>query len=189
MAGTIAPIRFPAFQPAKHYRPKPEFSMPLTNTLPAAMPAASAALVDSAPSALLSGITPVVAIHMAAALAAVVIGPVALWARRQGATRPRLHRAAGYAWVTLMVAAAVSALFITATTGPTWQGFGPIHVLVPVTLGSLVWSFRALARRDFATHRSVMQKLYIGACVVAGAFTLLPNRLLGQALWHSLGLR
>ena len=40
-------------------------------------------------------ITPVIAIHLAAALAAVAIGPIALWARQGATQRPRLHRAAG----------------------------------------------------------------------------------------------
>ena len=40
-------------------------------------------------------LSPVIAIHLAAALAALLIGPLALWARRQpGGQRPRLHRAA-----------------------------------------------------------------------------------------------
>jgi uncharacterized membrane protein len=32
-------------------------------------------------------------------------------------------------------------------------------------------------------HRKVMQRLYVSACLVAGAFTLLPGRMLGQMLW------
>ncbi len=132
-------------------------------------------------------LTPAIAIHASAALAATVIGPVALWARRARAQRPRLHRAAGYAWVTLMVAAAVSALFIQGTQGPRWGGFGPIHLLIPVTLGMLVLAFRHLLRGNIAGHRQTMQRLYLGACVVAGFFTLLPSRLLGQWLGTQLG--
>ena len=132
--------------------------------------------------------TPVIAIHTAAALAALAVGPIALWARKGVTQRPRLHRAAGYAWVTLMVATAVSALFITGGGGPRWGSFGFIHLLIPVTLGGLAMSFVRLARRDIAGHRALMQRLYISACIVAGAFTLLPNRLLGHALWSQLGL-
>jgi uncharacterized membrane protein len=33
-----------------------------------------------------------------------------------------------------------------------------------------------------------MQNLYFSACIVAGAFTLLPNRYLGRLLWTSVGL-
>ena len=134
------------------------------------------------PSTPLSSLPPAVAIHLCAALAATLIGPIALWARRRHAQRPRLHRAAGYAWVTLMVMTALSALFIAGSTGPRWGGFGPIHLLVPITLGTLVGAFTALFRGHLQAHRRSMQGLYVGACLVAGAFTLLPNRLLGQWL-------
>lgn len=128
-------------------------------------------------------LTPLVAIHMTAALAALALGPLALWARRGRRQRPRLHRAAGYAWVTLMVASAVSALFIRDTNLPNVAGFTPIHLLVPVTLAGLGGSFWFLARGNVAAHRRTMQWLYVGACLVAGAFTLLPGRLLGQLVW------
>ena len=38
-------------------------------------------------------LTPVIAIHMSAALAAAALGPIALWARQGATQRPRLHRA------------------------------------------------------------------------------------------------
>ncbi len=133
-------------------------------------------------------LTPVIAIHLAAALAATAIGPLALWARKGRTQRPRLHRAAGYAWVTLMVATAVSALFITGGGGPRWGSFGLIHLLIPITLGMLVVSFVFLARRNVVGHRKTMQTIYVGACVVAGGFTLLPDRLLGRSLWTALGV-
>ena len=85
----------------------------------------------------LSNLSPAVAIHLTAAVLATALGPVALWARRSQAQRPRLHRAAGYAWVTLMVLAALSALFISGSRGPRLAGFGPIHLLVPFALGTI----------------------------------------------------
>ena len=133
-------------------------------------------------------LTPVIAVHMTAAIGAVVTGPVALWARRGREQRPRLHRAFGYAWVTLMVVTAVSAMFIRDRSLPNLAGFTPIHVLVPVTLVMLGLSFWRLAQGNVAGHRSLMQRLYFGACVVAGVFTLLPQRYLGQLLWSSVGL-
>ncbi|MBT9513957.1 MAG: DUF2306 domain-containing protein [Acidovorax sp.] len=133
-------------------------------------------------------LTPVIAIHLAAALAAVAIGPLALWARQGATQRPRLHRAAGYAWVTLMVATAVSAIFITGGPGPRWGSFGLIHLLIPVTLGMLVVSFIYLARRNVVGHRKTMLWIYVGACGVAGGFTLLPDRYLGHSLWSALGV-
>ncbi|OBS29868.1 hypothetical protein A9O67_08530 [Tepidimonas fonticaldi] len=128
-------------------------------------------------------LTPTIAIHLSAALAAVVIGPVALWTRRAGAARPRLHRAFGYAWVTLMIVTAISALFIRDFELPNVAGYTPIHLLIPVTAGGLWVAFRQLARRNIAGHRLAMQQLYVGACIVAGGFTLLPSRYLGQLVW------
>lgn len=133
-------------------------------------------------------LTPLIAVHMTAALGAVLTGPVALWARRGRTQRPKLHRAFGYAWVTLMVVTAVSAIFIRDYSLPNIAGYTPIHLLVPITLASLFGAFWHLARGNVAGHRWVMQKLYFGACVVAGAFTLLPQRYLGRLVWGSLGL-
>lgn len=132
--------------------------------------------------------TPVIAVHTTAALGALAIGPLALWARRARAQRPRLHRAFGHAWVTLMLVAAVSALFIRDHALPNLAGFTPIHLLVPVTLLGLFGAFWKLAHGNVRGHKRVMQGLYFGACVVAGGFTLLPGRYLGQQLWSSVGL-
>ena len=126
--------------------------------------------------------TPVIAIHMSLALTALVIGPVALWSRL-GTTRARLHRGMGYAWVTCMAGAAFSGIFIRDHALPNWQGYTPIHLLIPVTLGSLFMAFRALLQGQIRRHRSWMTSLYISACLVAGAFTLLPGRYLGQLVW------
>jgi uncharacterized membrane protein len=128
--------------------------------------------------------TPVVAIHTSAMLGALVIGPLAIWARKTAVQRPRLHRAFGYAWVTLMLMACISALFIRSEVGPNIAGFGLIHLLVPVTLLSLFGAFWFLARGNIRGHRITMINLYIGACLIAGALTLQPGRRLGQLVWH-----
>jgi uncharacterized membrane protein len=140
-------------------------------------------------------LTPLIAVHMTAAIAAIAIGPVARWARRghaaglPGRQRPRLHRAAGYAWVTLMLATAISAIFIRDFRLPNIAGYTPIHLLVPLVFGSLFFSFRFLQRGELNAHRRVMVWLYVSACLVAGAFTLVPERYLGNLLWHQwLGL-
>ena len=86
-------------------------------------------------------LTPIIAIHMTAALGAIALGPVALWARKGATQRPKLHRAFGYAWVTLMLVTAISALFIRGGRLPNIAGYSPIHLLVPVTLFGLFGSF------------------------------------------------
>lgn len=127
--------------------------------------------------------TPIIAIHMSAAIGALALGPFALWARLGRTQRPRLHRALGYAWVTLMLITALSAIFIRDFKRPNIAGYTPIHLTVPaafIGLGLALWT---LARRNIRGHRISMQTTYISACIVAGGFTLLPNRFLGQLLW------
>ena len=134
-------------------------------------------------------LTPLIAVHMSAALGAIAVGPVALLARQGAQQHPKLHRAFGYAWVTLMVVTAVSALFLRDWSLPNIAGFTPIHILVPVVLFGLFGAFWMLAHGNVRGHRKTMQGLYFGACIVAGAFTLLPNRYLGQlVLGQWLGL-
>lgn len=129
-------------------------------------------------------LTPVIVIHLAAALAALLIGPLALWARSRAAgSRPRLHRAAGYAWVTLMLVTAISAIFISSPRMPNIAGFSPVHLLIPTVLGALFFAFRFLLRGNIRGHRITMLSLYLAGCLGAGAFTLLPHRTLGQLVW------
>ena len=133
-------------------------------------------------------VTPLIAIHMSAALGAVATGPVALWARKGARQRPKLHRAFGYAWVTLIVVAAATALFIRDHRLPNIAGYTPIHLLVPITAAMLFASIYRLAQGNVAAHRKLMQRLYLGACVLAGGFALMPGRYLGNGLGQWLGL-
>ena len=72
-----------------------------------------------------------------------------------GATRPAFT-VRGYAWVTLMVATAVSTLPFR-WRGPAWaaQAHSPV---IPVTLGMLVMAFVCLARRNVVGHPQMMQR-------------------------------
>jgi uncharacterized membrane protein len=137
-------------------------------------------------------LTPVIAVHLSAALVALALGPFVLWSRhgqgrvapgQPGGPRPRLHRALGVVWVLMMVLAALTSIFISSPDIPNIAGFSPIHLLIPLTLGTLWYAFAALRRGHIAAHRKAMVSLYISACVVAGAFTLLPQRFLGQLMW------
>ena len=129
-------------------------------------------------------LTPLIAVHMTSAIGAVILGPFALWARMGSTQRPWLHRAMGYAYVTFILLAAFTSLFIRDFQLPNLRGFTWIHLLVPVTLVSLWVAFRAIARKDFVTHRITMQILYVSACGIAGGFTLLPSRYLGHLIWQ-----
>ena len=124
------------------------------------------------------------AIHFATALLALLIGPVAIWARRAAPVRPQLHRLAGRLWVALIITTALSTLFIRTFDKPNLAGYSFLHLLVPVVIGTVAYSFHRLRRRDIVSHRRSMQWLYVLACIVAGLFTLLPNRMIGRWLWH-----
>jgi uncharacterized membrane protein len=129
-------------------------------------------------------LTPLLAIHITAALSAVALGPFALWARLVGQQRPKLHRAFGYAWVTMMLLTASSAIFIKGTSAiPRWNGYSPIHLLIFVVFFSLFGAFWFLARGNVRGHKKTMIGLYLGACVITGALTLLPTRFMHEFLF------
>ena len=133
----------------------------------------------------LAALPPVIVVHAIFALSALLLGPVALWARKGS----RLHRGAGYAWVTLMFGAAVSSLFIRDFRLPNLAGYTPIHLLTLVTFAGVGVGLYFIARRQVSTHRRWMRATYFGACIGAGLFALLPGRYLGDLVWHhALGL-
>ncbi len=116
--------------------------------------------------------TTLTSLHLAAALAALTLGPFAL-ASGQGPRPPRRwHRGLGYAWVGLMLGVAASAAFLREHRLPNLGGVTPVHLLVPLTLASLALSLRHLARGDVAGHRRWMWRLYLGACLATGALSL-----------------
>jgi uncharacterized membrane protein len=82
-----------------------------------------------------------------------------------------------------MLLTAFSALLIRDFDLPNLAGYTPIHLLVPYTLFGIFAAFWHLQQRNIAKHRQTMQQLYLGACVGAGLFTLLPGRLLGRLVW------
>lgn len=129
-------------------------------------------------SALLAAPVPMQA-HAAAALLALLLGPLALYRRR----RDRLHRLAGRVWVTIMAAAAATGLFLPATILPLAGGFGPIHALSLVVFWSLGYAVLAIRRGDVAGHSATMRSLYWNGVGIAGLFTLLPERLMNRVLF------
>ncbi len=131
--------------------------------------------------------TPTIAVHMTAAIAALTLGPVALWARKGKQQRPKLHRAFGYAWVTLMILTAVTAIFIRDFRLPNIEGCTPIHLLVPWVFFCLTVAFARLRKGKLLEHGRMMNRLYWGACVGAGLLTLVPGRYLGNLVWGTQG--
>ena len=100
--------------------------------------------------------THIIAIHTTFALSALALGPVALWSRLGRMVRPRWHRAAGYAWVTCMLGAALSALFIRSSLAWSAWGFSPIHLLIGLTVLALIRAVVYLHQGNIQGHRKTM---------------------------------
>lgn len=122
---------------------------------------------------------PEVAVHLAAALGALALGLFILYGRK-GNDR---HRWMGRAWVLLMGTAALSSAFIQGGKLPGLYGFSPIHLFTVFVLWQLPLGIRYARQGNLVAHRKTMRGLYVGGCIVAGLFTLLPGRFLGQMLW------
>lgn len=117
--------------------------------------------------------TPLIVLHAALALTALLLGAQLLW-RRKGSTA---HRRFGWLWVLLMAGVALSSFGIYR------ERFSWIHALSVLTLASLCHGVWRARRHQVHHHRWTMLSLFFGALVVTGLFTLLPQRLIGQALW------
>jgi uncharacterized membrane protein len=128
---------------------------------------------------------PIVALHLVAALLALAIGAVVML-RRKGTAD---HKALGWGFVVLMATVAVSSVFIRDFRMPNIAGYTPIHAFTAWVAITLPLGILRIRRRDVATHRRVMRGIFFGGCIVAGSFTLLPGRFLGDLLWkHTLHL-
>jgi uncharacterized membrane protein len=128
---------------------------------------------------------PLIALHLGAALLALLAGSFVM-ARRKGTP---MHKLFGWSFVAAMALAALSSAFIRDTHLPNVYGFTPIHAFTALTLVGLPRAIWQIRHGDVAGHRRTMQGLFVGGCIVAGLFTLLPGRFLGRLLWHGvLGL-
>ena len=131
-------------------------------------------------------LSPLLFLHVTAALIAVALGPFAFWARLGFKQRPRVHRAFGYAWVSMMLLASTSAVFIKGTSAiPRFMGYSPIHLLILVVYLGLFSAFWFLTKGDIKKHKAIMINIYLWACIVTMIFTLLPGRLMNSLLFNS----
>jgi uncharacterized membrane protein len=126
--------------------------------------------------------SPAIQIHVLAVIPAALIGGYVLWARKGTA----LHRLLGRIWLFLMVITALSSFFIH--TINLVGGFSPIHILSVVVLLSALEVVRSARRRNFVRHQRVVKSLYFGAIGIAGAFALLPGRIMHETLFGQVSL-
>ncbi|HRH89921.1 MAG TPA: DUF2306 domain-containing protein [Rubrivivax sp.] len=122
---------------------------------------------------------PLIFFHLLTASAALVLGLLMLL-RRKGT---RSHRLLGWIWVALMGSTALATVFIRDDNLPNLFGYTPIHLFTLTVALMLPLAIVHIRRGNVRGHRQTMTGLYVGACVVAGLFTLLPGRFLGSLLW------
>lgn len=124
----------------------------------------------------MADITPNMLAHAGAAFLATGIGAGIIMARKG----TPMHKVLGWCWTVFLVIVSVTAFFIR-TINP--GGFSPLHVLIPVTLGTLalaIWSIRRFKRtgldRYRRAHASAMIGVFTGGLLIAGSLALLPGR-------------
>lgn len=119
-------------------------------------------------------------IHVAAAIAALLLGPVVLLRSRRDA----LHRLLGRCWVGLMLVVALSSFGI-------WRGgvvgnFSVIHALSVLVLLSLWSGIRAARAGQIKAHQTTFRSLYVYGLIVPGLFTLVPGRMMNDTLFAAM---
>jgi uncharacterized membrane protein len=116
--------------------------------------------------------SPAIQLHAFAAMGAFALGIVQLAAPK--GTLP--HRSLGWIWVALMAAVAASAFFIHQIK--LWGPWSPIHLIAIFTVVMLPIAVIQAHRHAITRHRNAMIGLFCGALLIAGAFTLLPGRIM-----------
>ncbi len=115
---------------------------------------------------------PLIQVHAAAAILALLLGGLVLFRRKGDGP----HRAFGRLWVGLMAVVALSSFFIW--TIRLWGLFSPIHLLSILTLVMLWLGVRYARRHLVPAHLRTMRMTYLLALVVTGLFTFYPGRIM-----------
>ncbi|MGL5361918.1 MAG: DUF2306 domain-containing protein [Bosea sp. (in: a-proteobacteria)] len=114
----------------------------------------------------------IIQLHIAAAFTAVLAGGIVMLMRK-GVGH---HKPLGWVFAIAMMIVATSSFWITRNNQFSW-----IHLLSILTFVTLPMAIIARRRGNIRAHRLGMVQLY-ASLAIAGAFTLLPGRILGEAL-------
>ncbi len=123
--------------------------------------------------ALLAAQPLVIKLHIAGAVAALLIGAMLMTLRKGVA----FHRTAGWLWVGAMSLVAGSSIFITGINGDHWS-FS--HLFTGWTLIALPIAVIAARRHVVKTHRRFMMGLFYGGLVISGFIAFIP----GRTMWN-----
>ena len=125
----------------------------------------------------------IIYVHAALALLAIPLG-LYIFITKKGTKN---HRMLGRTWVTVLMIVSLTAIFIQ-TINP--GQYSLIHLLIPYTIGSLIYSIwnikkfkKTKIERYKIAHMHSMIGVYIGALLIAGAFTLIPGRFFHEIIF------
>jgi len=95
-----------------------------------------------------------------------------------------VHKLIGRIYMVLMLFTAMVTLLMSAQVGPRlFNHFGFIHLLSVLVLYCVPSAYLAIKNCNVKRHKWSMIGLYIGGLIVAGGFTLMPGRMLGNVLF------
>ena len=125
----------------------------------------------------------IIYVHAALALLAIPLG-LYIFITKKGTKN---HKMLGRTWVTVLMIVSLTAIFIQ-TINP--GQYSLIHLLIPYTIGSLIysiWNIRKFKKTKIESykikHMHSMIGVYIGALLIAGAFTLMPGRFFHEIIF------
>ena len=117
-----------------------------------------------------------VIIHVASVMPAV---PLGAWLLLSVKGTPQ-HKAMGKVWLGLMVAAALSAVFIRQING---GNFSFIHLFVPLTLLGAWQAYTTARAGNLVAHRKGLIRFYLLALTIPGLLAFMPGRLMATWLF------
>tara|TARA_Y100000389_G_scaffold119435_1_gene116598 strand:+ start:572 stop:958 length:387 start_codon:yes stop_codon:yes gene_type:complete len=125
----------------------------------------------------------IIYIHAALALLAIPLG-LYIFIKKKGTKN---HKILGRTWVIVLIIVSLTAIFIQ-TINP--EQYSLIHLLIPYTIGSLIYSIwnikkfkKTKIERYKIAHMHSMIGVYIGALLIASAFTLMPGRFFHEIIF------
>ena len=127
--------------------------------------------------------TLILSLHALPGLLALILGSIVLLSKKGTKT----HKRRGYIWLGLMLLISLTAIFIQEINP---GSYSLIHLLIPWTIFSIIFGIYAIKKfKDTKNkvwrnlHQWTMIGLFFGALVIAGAFTLMPGRMLNEIIF------
>lgn len=112
-------------------------------------------------------------LHLATILPAFVLGTLSFILKKGTVT----HKIIGRIYMILMFLTAIITLFMPSFIGPQlFNHFGWIHLFSFLTIYTVPTAYIAIKKGDVRRHKLKMIGLYVGAMLIAGAFTFVPGR-------------